>query len=53
MLLVSTSSLSGYGLHRIFSFVKKAGYDGIDLVLTKQNYDTWSADYIKSLIDEF
>jgi len=53
MLLVSTSSLNGYGLHRIFSFVKKAGYDGIDLVLTKQNYDTWSADYIKSLIDEF
>jgi len=53
MLLVSTSSLNGYGLHRIFSFVKQAGYDGIDLVLTKQNYDTWSADYIKSLSDEF
>jgi len=53
MLLVSTSSLNGYGLHRIFSFVKKAWYDGIDLVLTKSNYDTWNADYIKSLIDEF
>ncbi len=53
MLLVSTSSLSGYGLHRIFWFVKKANYDWIDLVLTKNNFDAWSPDYINSLIEEF
>jgi len=53
MLLVSTSSLNWYWLHRIFSFVKKAWYDWIDLALTRNNFDSWDADYIKSLIKEF
>ncbi len=53
MLLVSTSSFNWYWLHRIFSFVKEASYDWIDLVLSKNNYDTWSASYLKSLIKEF
>ncbi len=53
MLLVSTSSLTWYWLHRIFWFVKEAWYDWIDLVLTKNNFDTWNADYLKSLIDYF
>ncbi|MDD3645818.1 MAG: hypothetical protein PHH06_00255 [Candidatus Gracilibacteria bacterium] len=53
MLLLSTSSLSGYGLHRIFSFAKKAKYDGIDLVLTPKDFDNWDEDYVKSLSDEF
>jgi len=53
MLLISTSSLAWYWLHRIFWFVKEAWYDGIDLVLTKNNFDTWNSDYLKSLIDYF
>jgi hypothetical protein len=40
-------------LHRIFSFAKKAKYDGLDLYLTRLNYDLWDEDYIKSLVVEF
>ncbi len=53
VLLLSTSSLTGYGLHRIFSFAKEAGYTGLDLALGNINYDLWDEDYIKSLSDEF
>ncbi len=49
MLLVSTSSLSGYGLHKIFSLVKQSSYDGIDLVVDPENYDTFDAKYIRLL----
>jgi len=51
MLVLSTDSLKGYGLNRIFNFVKTAGYDGIDLSLDTKNYDSLNADYVKSLID--
>lgn len=53
MLLLSTSSLNWYGLHRMFSFVKKAKYDGIDLVLTKDQFDNWDKDYVKKISDEY
>lgn len=53
MILLSTYSLTWYGLHRIFSFAKKAKYDGLDLYLTRLNYDLWDEDYIKSLVVEF
>ncbi len=49
MILLSTSSLQWYWLHRIFWFAKKANFDGIDLSLTKTNYDLWDEDYIKEL----
>ena len=39
MLLLSTISFNWYWLHRIFEFAKKAKYDWIELVLTKNNYD--------------
>lgn len=51
MLTLSTDSLKGYGLNRIFEFVKEAGYDGIDLAIDQKNYDTQNAEYIKSLSD--
>ncbi|MDD3793362.1 MAG: hypothetical protein PHI37_01000 [Candidatus Gracilibacteria bacterium] len=51
MILLSTSSLSGYGLHRIFQFAKKAGFDGIDLSLNYDDFDIWDEKYIKSLSD--
>lgn len=52
MLALSTDSLKGYGLNRIFSFVKAAKYDGIDLTIDPKNYDTQNAQYIKSLVDQ-
>lgn len=53
MLLLSTSSLSWYSLHRVFSFAKKAWYDGIEITLNKLQYDLWDEDYIKWLSDAF
>lgn len=53
MLILSTSSLSWYSLHRIFSFAKKAKYDGIEITLNKLQYDLWDEDYIKGLSDAF
>ncbi len=50
MLLLSTSSLAGYGLHKIFSLAKQSGYDGIDLSVDFDMYDTCDAGYIDSLI---
>lgn len=53
MLLLSTSSLKGYSLHKIFIFAKKAGYDGLNLDLDKSNFDTLDGEYIKTLSDAF
>lgn len=53
MLLLSTSSLKWYGLHKIFSFAQKAWYDGINLDIDKSNFDTLDENYIKSLEKEF
>ena len=53
MLLLSTSSLAGYGLHRIFSIVKEAKYDGINLCIENDLLDTWDGEYIQSLSLEF
>jgi len=52
MLLLSTSSLSGYGLHRIFHFAKSAGYEGIDLSIDFDSYDSSDSAYIDSLVQE-
>ncbi len=53
MILLSTSSLQGYWLHRIFDFANKWWYDGLDLALNKSNHDLWDEDYIKFLSDSF
>lgn len=52
MLALSTDSLKGYGLNRIFMMVKAAGYDGVDLSIDPRNYDTQNEEYIKTLIDQ-
>ncbi|MFA5917072.1 MAG: hypothetical protein WC850_02435 [Candidatus Gracilibacteria bacterium] len=49
MLLLSTSSLKGYGIHRICNFVKKANYDGLDLFMDLSEYDLWDMDYLKEI----
>ncbi len=52
MFLLSTSSLGGYGLHRIFDFAKKGGFEGIDLSVDFGAFDTFDATYIDGLIQE-
>lgn len=37
----------------MFSFAKKTGYDGLNLVLSRMNYDFWDQDYVKKLSLEF
>ncbi len=49
MLLISTSSLTGYGLHRVFCFAKDAWYEWIDISLGMLNFDLWDAEYISEL----
>ena len=53
MLLLSTSSLHGYWLHRVFDFAKKTNYDWLDLALTNLNFDLWDEEYIKNLSDDY
>lgn len=53
MLALSTDSLRGYGLNRVFKFAKEAGYDGIDLYIDEKNYDTLNGDYVKDLSTEY
>jgi sugar phosphate isomerase/epimerase len=52
MLALSTDTLKGYGLNRIFGIVKAAKYDSVDLAIDPKNYDTQNAEYVKSLIDQ-
>jgi len=53
MLLLSTSSLRGHGIHKIFTIVKKAEYDGIDLMIDDNQFDTLDEKYLKALSDAF
>ena len=53
MIALHTSSLNKYGLSRIFEFAKAAGYDGIEIGVDKNDFDTQNADYIKKLSDQF
>jgi len=52
MLLLSTESLRGYGLNRIFKFAKDANYEGIELALDLRRFDTQNSEYIKELSDQ-
>ena len=52
MLLLSTASLTGYGLHKVFLLAKEAGYDGLDLSIDFDQFDTIDATYIDGLIQE-
>jgi len=53
MIVLHTSSLRKYGLNRIFEFAKKAGYNGIEIEVDKNDFDTQNAEYIKKLSEEF
>lgn len=51
-LTVSSISLDRYGLNRAFAFARDAGYDGVDIEVSK-TFDTQDADYIRSLVAEY
>ncbi|MFA6991957.1 MAG: sugar phosphate isomerase/epimerase [Candidatus Gracilibacteria bacterium] len=53
MIILSTDSLKGYGLNRIFELTKAAEYEGIDLSIDFGQYDTYNADYLKKLSEEY
>jgi len=50
MLILCTDSLRGYGLDRIFEIAKKANYDGIDLAVHFDQFDTLNSEYLNKLI---
>lgn len=52
-IVLSTDSLRGYGLNRVFEFAKDAGFDGVDLQIIEKDFDTKNAHYLNELIDEF
>jgi len=49
MFLLSTDSLRGYGLNRIFQFAKDAGFEGIEVALDIRQFDTQNAEYLNEL----
>ena len=53
MIALHTSSLHKYGLNRIFEFAKEGGYDGIEIGVDKNNFDTQNAEYIKKLSQQY
>ncbi|HRI35927.1 MAG TPA: hypothetical protein PK765_02410 [bacterium] len=52
-MLLSTSSLAGHGLHKIFSLAKRADIEGVNLDINPRLFDTLDAKYIGALIEEF
>jgi sugar phosphate isomerase/epimerase len=53
MITLSTASLYPYGLNRIFKIAKKAGFEGVELMIRGKGdtsyLDTWDANYLKQL----
>ncbi|MFA6917391.1 MAG: sugar phosphate isomerase/epimerase [Candidatus Gracilibacteria bacterium] len=52
MIILSTDSLRGYGLNRIFELAKAAGYDGIDVAIDFGLFDTCNGEYLAKLSEE-
>jgi len=50
--LLSTDTLSGYGLDLIFDTARELNFDGIDLAMWK-NFDAWHTDYVIDLSKKY
>lgn len=48
-ILLSTDTMSSYGLDMIFEMAKKCWFDGIDLAVWKW-FDAWNEGYVRSLV---
>lgn len=53
MLTLHTQSLKKYGLNRIFEFAKKSGYDGVEVGVDPNNYDSQNAQYLQNLSKDY
>jgi sugar phosphate isomerase/epimerase len=53
MIILHSSSLHKYGLNRIFEFIKEAEYDGIEIEVDKNDFDSQNAEYIKKLSEQY
>ena len=53
MLSITTDSFAGYGLHHAFDLAKKAGLDGVDVVIRRGDLDTQNPDYLRKLSKEY
>lgn len=53
MIILSTDSLKGYGLNRIFEIAQAAGYDGVDVGIDFGQFDTYNGAYLKKLSEEY
>lgn len=51
LFLLSSDTLSSYGLDLVFDVAKESWYDGIDLALWK-NFDAWNTSYVKKLVSK-
>jgi sugar phosphate isomerase/epimerase len=49
MLAITTDSFTGYGLDRAFELAKKAGLEGIEVVIRHGEFDTQNPDYLNEL----
>ncbi|EKD63348.1 MAG: xylose isomerase protein [uncultured bacterium] len=49
---LSTDTLKGYGLNRIFEFAKELGFDGIDLAMDPKDFDTTDPEYVAKISTE-
>jgi sugar phosphate isomerase/epimerase len=50
--LLSTDTLSGYGLDLIFDTARELNFDGIDLAMWK-NFDSRHTEYVKDLVEKY
>lgn len=50
MYLLSTQSLEGYGLDKVFTLAKQAQVDGLDLSVDFDQFDTFDAAYLDTLV---
>jgi sugar phosphate isomerase/epimerase len=53
MFLLSSDSLRGYGMNRIFRFAKEAGFQGVEIAMSLRQYDTQNAEYLDELQKEY
>jgi len=51
-ILLNSGSLYSYGLNRFFELAKKAGYDGIELIIDN-NWDNRQPEYVKKLEKQY
>ncbi|MFH0834472.1 MAG: sugar phosphate isomerase/epimerase [Patescibacteria group bacterium] len=53
MLSITTDSFAGYGLDHAFALAKKAGLDGIEVTIRRNDLDTQNPDYLQKLSEQY